>query len=687
MSLLIYKALRKAQSHLNAGEVAEAEEIYRTVLSKFPKNKKAIQGYQKIKAGITSEHSSTIEPPQELIDEAVSLYNQGQFEEVLSKVDRLLSLFPKATALFNLQGASSAALQNYDSAIDSYKQALKIKPNCAEAYSNMGVSQNDKGDLDAAIDSYKRAIKIKPNYADAHSNMGNTLKGKGDFDAAIENYRQAIKIKPNHAEAYGNMGNALIDKGELDAAIGSFKQATKIKPDYAEAYYNMGSALQKQNEITAAVNSYKLAIKSKPDYAEAFNDMGTSLQQVGELDSAMRSYKQAIKIKPDYAGAFNNMGKAFIDRGDLDASIESCKKALEFNPSYAEAYSNMGVSLQQKGDLDAAIESYKQAIKIKPDYADAHFNLSFALLNNGRLKEGLDEFEWRWKAESFNSKERNFSKPIWNGTESLRDKKLLVWGEQGISDVIIWSSCLTHLASQAKYCTLECQEKIVPLLARSFPDIDVRASNAESDQTRDDFDLHLPLGSLFRHFIPEVSDKINIKAVLIPDPVRVKYWRQRLKNLGKGPFVGISWKSPLITPSRAPNYTQISDWGPVFSLQRVTFVNLQSTDFTDDLIEIQDKFGITVHNFDDLDHYDNIDDVAALSAALDVVVSVFTAVAAISAEVGTPTKFINWRQSPWSNLLYTPPGPSVRLFERNTWESWDAVFQAIAKNITEEYEN
>ena len=53
MSLPVDKALRKAQSLVKVGELAEAEALYHQVLSKFPKNKKAIQGYQKLKAGIT----------------------------------------------------------------------------------------------------------------------------------------------------------------------------------------------------------------------------------------------------------------------------------------------------------------------------------------------------------------------------------------------------------------------------------------------------------------------------------------------------------------------------------------------------------------------------------------------------------------------------------------------------------
>jgi protein O-GlcNAc transferase len=300
MSLSVDKALRQAQSHLKAGELVEAETLYKQVLSKFPKNKKAIQGYQKLKAGITSKGSVNSEPPQEQIDALISLYHQGRFEEVLSKIKHLIRLFPKANALFNTQGASNAALKRYDDAIDSYKQALKIKPDYADAYSNMGNVLKDKGDLNAAIDSYKKAIKLKPDYADAYNNMGISLKDKGDLDAAIESYKKALKIKPDLAEAYYNMGTSLKDKGELEAAIDSYKQALKINPDYSEAYYNMGIALKDRGELNAAIDSYKKAIKLKPDYADAYYNMGNALKNQGDLDAAIDSYKQALKIKPDY---------------------------------------------------------------------------------------------------------------------------------------------------------------------------------------------------------------------------------------------------------------------------------------------------------------------------------------------------------------------------------------------------
>jgi hypothetical protein len=101
------------------------------------------------------------------------------------------------------------------------------------------------------------------------------------------------------------------------------------------------------------------------------------------------------------------------------------------------------------------------------------------------------------------------------------------------------------------------------------------------------------------------------------------------------------------------------------------------------LNEINDTFGVCIHNFDDLNQYDDLDDVAALAAALDGAICVSTAISAITAGVGTPTKLALWRQSDWSNLLYRPIGPSVQVFERNTGETWKAVLQDIAKDISE----
>ena len=320
---------------------------------------------------------------------------------------------------------------------------------------------------------------------------------------------------------------------------------------------------------------------------------------------------------------------------------------------------------------------------MKPNYAEAHQNLGFTLLNNGKLKEGLDKSEWRWKNPQFSSMQifRHFLQPQWDGIESLHDKRIMIWCEQGIGDTLNWSSCLPLVASKAKHCILECQEKLVPLLQRSFPNIEIKAEDRSRDIERDDFDYHLPMGSLYKHFLDDIIKDPKPDAYLVPDPDRVNYWKERLKSLGKGPYIGIAWKSSVTSHYRSLHYPAISEWSPVLTIPEVTFINLQYKDYAEDLAKVKDEFGVTVHNFEDLDQFNNIDDVTALCAALDMNITTKVTPMIFSSAVGTPTKIANLRQSIFNTILNNPVGPSVDIYNRNTWEPWDNVFRLIKKDF------
>ena len=341
MSLPVEKALRKAQSHIKAGQLAEAEELYKQVLSKFPKNKKAIQGYQKLKAGITSNGLASSEPPQEQIQELINLYNQGQFVKALAKAKPLIGLFPHAIHLHNIQGASHAALQRYDAAINSYDQAIKIKHDYADAYMNKGSALQNKGELDAAIESFKKTLSVNPDHSIAYFNIGNAFKEKGKIDAALESYKKALKLNPEYIEAYFNMGNILREKGNLDSALESYQRVLRIKHDHAEVLFNIGTILHEQDELDAAAQSYLQATKINPNYAEAYLGAGNALGGKGDLNAAIKSYEKVLQIKPDHAEAYSNMGNTLREKGETLAAIESYCKALLIRPNSMEIAGNL----------------------------------------------------------------------------------------------------------------------------------------------------------------------------------------------------------------------------------------------------------------------------------------------------------------------------------------------------------
>ncbi|MDB2424097.1 tetratricopeptide repeat protein, partial [Paracoccaceae bacterium] len=311
------KALRRAARLIENAELTAAETIYKDILTSFPKNSKALRGYQRMKSTdvVTRPEGSAPSPQQ--MQAVMALCHQGQFTEVLSKLDLMLEAFPDASTVYNLQGASRVALGRYDGAIDSFKRAIKLKPDDASSYFNIGNVQKETGALDAAIANYDSALKIKPDHVAALRNKGNVLQDKGDARAAIINYKSAIEIEPQNAATHNQMGVALQDLGDLEGAIDSYKQALKIKPDYAQAYNNMGNALYEKGDTAAAINILKKALNINPNYAEIYSNMGHFFAEIGQPSAAIDSFKQALRIKPDYAEAYTNRAHSFLKSGDF----------------------------------------------------------------------------------------------------------------------------------------------------------------------------------------------------------------------------------------------------------------------------------------------------------------------------------------------------------------------------------
>ena len=77
----------------------------------------------------------------------------------------------------------------------------------------------------------------------------------------------------------------------------------------------------------------------------------------------------------------------------------------------------------------------------------------------------------------------------------------------------------------------------------------------------------------------------------------------------------------------------------------------------------------------------NVDDVAALCSALDMLVSNNGTAPLISGGVGTLTKLANGKQRGWNTILHNPVGPSIDIFERNIWETWENLFNLIKEDI------
>ena len=674
------QALIKAKSYTKKKQFTEALKQYEDILIDFPKNIRAQQGLAIINKII--ETNLTQNPPQKLINDLVKLYQSGNLTDTSQKAEELTKKFPKSFDLWNILGMSSIQIGLFDLSEKAYKECISIKPDFTSAYINMGVALKEQGKFEEAIQVYKTCISIKPNIAVVYNNMGSALMGQRNFKKAIQAFRKSISLKLDYAEAYYNIATAYKEIGKNDKAIKAFNKCISLKPFYAEAYNNLGIVYERQGKHNIAIETYKKSISLIPNFAESYCNLGNALQNQGRNQEAIEAYKNFIKLKPNYAEVYSYISSALKELGKFEEAINACQKCISIKPDYVDAYINMGNILLQQSKFDEALEIFNKGISLSPNRAETHYNMSFALLGTGKIKEGLEKYEWRKKLKKFLSIERNFSKPYWDGKKTLKGKKILLWSEQGIGETIRWSSCLPLLSSKAEKCILECQDKLVPLLKRSFPNIEVKAENRDLDSQRNDFDFHLPIGSLYKCLLNDIMHKAKPSYYLIPDPDRVIFWRNRLASLGNGPYVGITWKGSVSSHGRDKNYSSISEWGPILNTPDITFIDLQYKNFEDDLAKAKNEFGVEIHNFKDLDQYDNIDDTSALYAALDMVISHDHSPHLISSAVGTATKLANWRQNSHNNnFLFAPAGSKVDIFQKDTDETWENVFCQIAMDL------
>ena len=110
------------------------------------------------------------------IKELISLYNNGDIKECLSKAKKVAKIYPEEPFVFNLMGVLNASMGSNEKAIASYKRALKINPNYFEVYNNLGVVLNESNRPDDAISYLRKALTVNSNYPEAYNNLGTHKK-------------------------------------------------------------------------------------------------------------------------------------------------------------------------------------------------------------------------------------------------------------------------------------------------------------------------------------------------------------------------------------------------------------------------------------------------------------------------------------------------------------------------------
>lgn len=502
--------------------------------------------------------------------------------------------------------------------------------------------------------------------------------GGSDTGAAVAT---ATAAAPATEMEHCRLAQQRLADGAWDDAKTEFELALQLNPLCAAAHYGSADIALKQRRHHDAAQSYCAGLVAggctSPAIAAALE-----LQTRHRAQDAVPIYLRLLERDAASAAVLCNFALALRECAEYVQARSLLERALQIEPGNLVLKYNYATVLADLGELNQSVELYSAYLAHHPEDKGAYVTRGLARLLNLDFASGWEDYEFR--RESVECR-RPFRFPEWDGA-ACRGRTLLVYGEQGLGDEIMFASCMPEVLRRVDRVILECEPRLASLFARSFPTVQVhgRKTLGDTDWLREvgHIDYQIALGSLPRLFRRSLSDFPDHSGYLCADPARIAFWRERLARLPGGIKVGVSWRGGNDLTRRHLRSLDLMQLAPLLRVENVSFINLQYGDAAAECAAANAKLGTHIFQFDDA--IKDYDETAALVCALDLVVSVQTSIVHLAGALGKPV----WALLPFSpEWRYLRNGermlwyPSVTLFRQSEPNDWDGVVVSVVRQL------
>lgn len=499
--------------------------------------------------------------------------------------------------------------------------------------------------------------------------MGIVQERRGDFSSSVLAYEAALQLLPEQAEVANDLGRLAYRMGLKPQAEKLFRHFLRQHPGHPEALNNLACTLRDQRRFDEAIEALRPAIETTPGSAQLWNTMGTIVAEQGDYPTSEIFLAEALNLDPSFVKARYNLGNVHLALGDAESALACCDEAL----------------------AGVVAEEERQMMRL---------SRSTILMALGRIGEGWDEYEARHHAQFADATHFMFERPRWEPGADLQGKSLLVCAEQGLGDEILFANVLPdvirRLGPEGRL-TVAVEPRLVDLFSRSFPSARVfaHATHIVGGRTvrhvpdiQDElgqFDLWTPMGSLLREYRRVVDDFPCGDGYIVPAPDRVAHWKKVLdEQAPAGLKVGLLWKSLVTANARERFFSPFDGWKPILQVEGACFINLQYGDCTEELAAAERDMGVRIWTPPGIDLKQDLDEIAALCAALDLVIGFANATLNIAAAGGAPTWLVvspgAWPVLGQDRYLWYP---SARLFPAKAFGDWDPVMAGVATALAD----
>ncbi len=553
-----------------------------------------------------------------------------------------------------------------------YGEIIRANPGNVDALNLLASILTDAGNLDSALNLCRQATTIAPDFFAPWVTMGNTLQAMGRLEEAADAFRRSCSLNTESPHAFTNLGSVLNALKRFEEARDACKTALTLDPTMAAAYNNLGHAHLGLGEEPEAETAFARAVELVPGFSDALYNLGTTLSRMGRADEAIPHLEAALRLTPHQVNKTYNLALAYAQAGRYETAEATYRACLNLDPGHEDSLNNLAATLKDLGRPGEAEDYLRQALAANPDDAQLHWNLSLVLLQTGKFEEGWREYEWRWESPGFTTQKRDFNKPAWDGGEAP-GATLLLHAEQGFGDAILAARYVPPAAKGCNRIVVECR----PGLERLLGTLDGAAEIVTMGDDLPPFDLQLPMMSLPRAFGTTLKTvPAEIPYLTVPDGAEAD---SRIAE-ADGIRVGIVWAGSATLKKDVERSLDPKLFRMLAGVEGVTLFSLQVGGPTQGFEALAD-----LGNAVDLaPGITDFADTAAAVAALDLVVSVDTAVAHLAGALGKPVWTLHAVNASHQWLMEredSPWYPTMRLFRQPDRGEWQPVMAQVTEAL------
>lgn len=436
------------------------------------------------------------------------------------------------------------------------------------------------------------------------------------------------------------------------------------------------SALQslEGSDPTTAIPKLRTLLTQDGDDPAIWFNLGRAYDLSGQLKEAELCYRQALVQKPDSAAIWFGLANILL-RNDDFAQAELCmQKAHLYAPESLEILFALNATLISQNKSEETLHNCQKILSLKPDSIEAIYDISYAQLCRGEYPAGFANFEARLSIERFQIDPRAYAQPRWDGS-SLEGKSILVFGEQGMGDVIQFSRYLPLVAERGGKIVFEVPPPLINLFT-GMPCVKLVLAKSENPPLTD---CYVQLMSLPYIFGTTLANIPNTAPYLGVNPAKVSLWQDRMSKVTEL-RVGLVWRGNSSQKNDKTRSCPFEELATLAGLPGVRFYSLQVGAGQEDVRSPPKGMQLSDHT----KHLNDFSDTAALIANLDLVIGVDTAVIHLAGALGQPVWvllahipewrwLVNWDSSPWY--------PAMRLFRQEQPGNWTSVMMRIRHSL------